>query len=205
MVIHYIHTKHNPWSVEHSCTHLSLGSDAKATCLCTAHMAPFRSATHHAYLLGIRERPTFHAYVSRSWSQWLELWFYEAGVQIWGADFSVVRWDCSSKQHPCAHWQMSGAPRYRKACFIVRAGPAGTAVLATRPSPLCHLHSPQAKWAYGTLWPRRDAIAVLERTESRVPLIPHACWLLDVPSMSGTCFCLLEWAETARGLQEAEL
>lgn len=52
MVIHYIHTKHNPWSVEHSCTHLNLGSDAKATCLCTAHMAPFRSATHHAYLLG---------------------------------------------------------------------------------------------------------------------------------------------------------
>lgn len=79
---------------------------------------------------------------------------------------------------------MSRAPRYRMAGFLVRASSAGTAVLATRPSPLCHLHSPQAKWVYRTLWSRRYAIAMLERTESRVPLIPHAwhtfneCYLL---------------------------
>lgn len=77
---------------------------------------------------------------------------------------------------------MFRAPRYRTACFPVRASSAGTAVLATKPSPFCHLHSPQAKWACRTLWSRRYATAMLERTESRAPLIPHAYWLLEVPS-----------------------
>lgn len=69
MVIHYIHTKNNPWSVEHSCTHLSLGSDAKATCLCTAHMAPFRSATHHCWVSG-RDRHPMHMCHGHGLSDW---------------------------------------------------------------------------------------------------------------------------------------
>lgn len=200
MVIHYIHTK----VLKYSCTHLNLGTEAKAICLCTTHKAPSRLATHHAYWHSTRERPTFHVCVivmvsvigtSFLWSRSL----------VWGSDFSVVRWDCFFQVTLLLPLADVRAPKHRMACFLVRASSAGTAVLAMRPSPLCHLHSPQAKWAYRTLWSRRYAIAMLERTESRVALILHACWLLDEPSMSGTCFCQLQWAETARGLQKAEL
>jgi hypothetical protein len=63
--------------------------------------------------------------------------------------------------------------------------------LAKRLSPLCHLPLTPGQVGHRTLWSRWCAVSMLERTESRAPLIARACWLLEVSSMNGTCFCCL--------------